>query len=769
MFRLRYRAALERGLCLAALILAAAGALYPIVFQGRVPVSTDAILSLTPWEQARPADVAAVEDPQPSATARRLYPWFVFLHDTVQRGDSLLWNPCEACGLPFLALWRSRCLSPFSIPFYLLPPPTALQLAALLKVLAAGLCGFYVARRLGFALPIALFVGLCLELSGPILLWIDWPLADAVVWLPFLVLFADRVATAQFRTWPLGALVFCLMLLGGDPETAVAAFVYAGLYIAFRHLFATARQAPGHRRLAGIARPVGVLALTAAAGLALCALQVIPYLEFRMHAAATGREGSGAALRLLHLLACILPRYFGNAVSPGDSASPEVLGLLYGGLVPLALLPLWLATRPFAAQPQRNRIDALLVAGCTMGILALLVRPGAAGLPGLAWLDPKHLLVPAGLTLALVAAAAIEQWLELDADACVSALKRLLLAAPAFVAAAAVLIVVNGPGTRPGAPSFAVQAWLAGGCAVAVFALTAVALLRPSVRVLGYGLCVLTAIDLFMAFQAAMPMTDREHLFPETPFVASLRESGARVSGTPALQRWPLSGNLIPQVYASGGAALDRHAAFVARVDDDPLLLRRAGSPALLLTKDDIQGPFAAVRPLLRVQHVFASGAVLFEDLASKPRIWMAYDGRPVADFNPDELDSGLPPLMERIRIPDDKGPPRPMGELVASESNTRLQIRLDAPRSGVLVVADSWYPGWRASVDGQEAAIGVVDGVFRGIPLEEGEHEVVFRYEPGSFKAGLIVSLAAAIVILTGLVPLIVKGLRKRERWPSY
>jgi hypothetical protein len=57
------------------------------------------------------------------------------------------------------------------------------------------------------------------------------------------------------------------------------------------------------------------------------------------------------------------------------------------------------------------------------------------------------------------------------------------------------------------------------------------------------------------------------------------------------------------------------------------------------------------------------------------------------------------------------------------------LQATVEEP--SYLVLADLYYPGWAAYVDGVPQRIVPVDGVFRGVALEPGTHRVVFRYEP--------------------------------------
>jgi hypothetical protein len=77
----------------------------------------------------------------------------------------------------------------------------------------------------------------------------------------------------------------------------------------------------------------------------------------------------------------------------------------------------------------------------------------------------------------------------------------------------------------------------------------------------------------------------------------------------------------------------------------------------------------------------------------------------------------------------------------------------LDAP--GILVLADSYYPGWRVYVDGREEKIYRANLFFRGVKLDAGEHRVEFRYEPWSFRLGLMISLAVfgALLIVSGVL----------------
>jgi len=80
------------------------------------------------------------------------------------------------------------------------------------------------------------------------------------------------------------------------------------------------------------------------------------------------------------------------------------------------------------------------------------------------------------------------------------------------------------------------------------------------------------------------------------------------------------------------------------------------------------------------------------------------------------------------------------------------MRASFDAPAPGVFVLKDSVYPGWTASLDGHAVDVVRVDGMVRGVIVPAaGHHEVVMRYEPVSFTAGLALGVGA-LVVLPGL-----------------
>jgi len=66
----------------------------------------------------------------------------------------------------------------------------------------------------------------------------------------------------------------------------------------------------------------------------------------------------------------------------------------------------------------------------------------------------------------------------------------------------------------------------------------------------------------------------------------------------------------------------------------------------------------------------------------------------------------------------------------------------------GILILLDSYFPGWAAKVDGKEAKIMRANYFYRAVRLGPGSHTVEFNYEPVGFRAGLAISAVTLILI---------------------
>jgi hypothetical protein len=114
------------------------------------------------------------------------------------------------------------------------------------------------------------------------------------------------------------------------------------------------------------------------------------------------------------------------------------------------------------------------------------------------------------------------------------------------------------------------------------------------------------------------------------------------------------------------------------------------------------------------------------------------------------------------------EGPPpagRPAGRAdLTTYDREREVVHTSNARTALLVVADSWYPGWKATIDGRDAEVHRVDYLIRGVVVPPGDHRVELRYQPTSWRVGWIISLVTSLGLIAAvLVPL--RGRRGRSR----
>ncbi|MFN3690298.1 MAG: YfhO family protein, partial [Fimbriimonadales bacterium] len=80
----------------------------------------------------------------------------------------------------------------------------------------------------------------------------------------------------------------------------------------------------------------------------------------------------------------------------------------------------------------------------------------------------------------------------------------------------------------------------------------------------------------------------------------------------------------------------------------------------------------------------------------------------------------------------------------------TRVKLRVVNPASqpAWLLITDTWYPGWQATVNGESAPLLRANGAFRAVPIPTGEATVEMRYRPRSFQLGALLSAVSLAVL---------------------
>jgi hypothetical protein len=193
-------------------------------------------------------------------------------------------------------------------------------------------------------------------------------------------------------------------------------------------------------------------------------------------------------------------------------------------------------------------------------------------------------------------------------------------------------------------------------------------------------------------------------------------------------------------------------------------------------------GYVLAERPAPDLSKV-AEVAGLYRLSGALPRVWMVSKARQMSDLDgalSELLSASFDPtaevLLESIpNRPDQPGNPDAEAQAALADGPLPIEslqtsypavdvswhedwnsrsIHVVAPQPGYLVLAYTYYPGWRATVDGQPAEILRANYAFMALSLGPGEHQVRLRYQPLSFLLGAAIS-SLALCTLVGLAVL--------------
>ena len=180
------------------------------------------------------------------------------------------------------------------------------------------------------------------------------------------------------------------------------------------------------------------------------------------------------------------------------------------------------------------------------------------------------------------------------------------------------------------------------------------------------------------------------------------------------------------------------------------------------------------VKYVLTTQHIPNPGYTLVYDDELRiyrnddflPRAFVVYQAEVIEDD--ERLLQALITLDPRERVLLSESPPQEAlaagsvaeGELVPEVyfreyGANDVILEVDLPQAGWVVLADSYFPGWKAFLqldDGSEQELQIyrADGNFRAVHLGDGQHVIRFRYSPMSFKLGIYATFMALVVVVS-------------------
>ena len=81
------------------------------------------------------------------------------------------------------------------------------------------------------------------------------------------------------------------------------------------------------------------------------------------------------------------------------------------------------------------------------------------------------------------------------------------------------------------------------------------------------------------------------------------------------------------------------------------------------------------------------------------------------------------------------------------------LQYTVNSKNGGIVVFSEIYYPGWKATVDGQSVELGRVNYILRAVNVKPGKHTVVLDFHPTSISTTETIAYISIVILLLAIV----------------
>jgi hypothetical protein len=152
-------------------------------------------------------------------------------------------------------------------------------------------------------------------------------------------------------------------------------------------------------------------------------------------------------------------------------------------------------------------------------------------------------------------------------------------------------------------------------------------------------------------------------------------------------------------------------------------------------------------------------GPALIENQDAAPRAWVVHEvDRVEGDAAvrarlaqaPEQL---MTHAFVRGEVPSGIQPcPSPGTAFLEARRNieSRERVRASLPCAGLVIVSQTWYPGWMAYVDGRRTPLLEAYGFLDAVPVPAGEHHIELVYRPWHAWIGALITLTTVAIVFT-------------------
>ena len=717
------------------------GAFYsPFFLKGKLPIPADTIVGLYhPWRDFYAASFPSgipfrnfiITDP-----VRQQYPWRELAVNLLKKGQWPVWNPYSFSGTPLLGNLQTAPFYPLNIIFWLMPFNLGWSLLVLLQtVLGFTFMALYL-KNLRLKPEAVVLGSVTWAGSGFFIAWLEANnLAQTAIWLPLLLLFTDKIFfTRKKIRW---LLLFVLALSSAFLAGHLQTFFYISL-VTGTYLLARLWQTKNKRVLLYFLPGLFLF-------LILTLPQSLPLVRFIAWSARSVDQAAWSRPEWFippqNLAQFLAPDFFGNPATLnyfGVFSYQEFVG--YVGITGLffSLLAIW----------RRDKKTLFF------GILALSALtfalptpwgklPFVLNLPLISSSQPTRLLVVVDFALAVLSAFGLDFFLRQKSGVFKTLFTALTILGLGLAALWLYVLTRHSENILVSQRNLIFPS-------LTFLALSFLIVLSAKVRPAIFVLLALAVFDLWRFGSKYTSFSNPEYLYPETSVTHFLQQNTGKDFSrfmTTDDRIFPPNFNVIYKLQSVNGydplylanygnliVASERGSAetklpwgfnrIVVPKNVDSPLIDLLGVKYVLSLRDETSP---------KLVKVFQEGETrVYQNTKAFPRAFLTANVLPVAN-NRQAMDNLWKVDLAKTAVVEKSGMVF-SGDLsggmagILSYRENSIQIRTQSSRQSFLVLTDSFYPGWKATVDGNPETIYLTDINFRGIFVPAGTHLVEFK-----------------------------------------
>ncbi len=693
-------------------------------------------------------------------------PWFKFAKDSLKSGQIPLWNPYQGNGTPHIANMQSAFFYPLNWLVFLFNFKIGLLLLYFFKFYLVGIFTYFYLRQIKINHYASIIGAVAFMFCQYNVDWLYWPIVNVVFFLPLSFFLIEKILVSRKNlfVW-LYAISIAIALFGGHPETFIHISLASFLYFFFR-LQVLDNLAKSKIKL------VFDFVKAHLFGVLLAGVQVIPFYEYMVNSSSFyGRTFTENPFNLPFPLASLnfIPDLFGNPAFHEYFLKISNYNESNGGYVGLTMLFLSVLSLVwFYKQRLVQFFTFLAIFSFAIVYKMPFIYQAFTSLPIFNKLANHRMLFLFAFSMVVMGTYFLSELFEGKIS---FSKKKLILN---WVIFAFLTIFLSSLSFKVLYSSFRnIDNHMDFVRNVAIFfgvdllILLCVFLLLKNSKHLFWGVLVLVFLETGFHGLFYQPVIKPNYFFPNNSALYFLK----------------LNSNLQRVTSVSGSAHIPPNVATYYELSDiknyDAMLLRNykkeldAHSTNIenFQSFDNVDRGYL---DLTGVKYIVSKSqkeltkklSLKEADLNLYPSVFSGNDFEIFENKNvfpraflvePSKLQADL--LLKQDIISDKKN----YAEIKEYKPN-KITIETSNSNQSSLILTDSYYPGWKAYVDGVEKNIIETASSFRAVELESGRHEVVFEYQPLSFKIGSLISLVTLILISFCLFKQIPKKTKKIE-----